>query len=390
MPIKTSKLILYVTFMAVIAQFGSDNFLPSLPAMAEYFNVSKHTTQYSVSLYLLGMSLFQFVYGPLSDVFGRKKALVSGYIVFALGGVICSFAYDIHWLLLGRFIQGAGIACTGLFRSIMRDLYEGKALARLGSIITIAATMTPPLAPITGGYLQDLFGWRASFFLLTVMGLIGFILFSWSFPESLHPERRHRFSLKNILKSYSECFKDKNFVGYAACAGLSLGMIFGYLSVSAFLFQHQLGLTPVQYGWLAIFGIFFMPTGAFLNNYFAGTFNAFQLTVFAVLLVLTGSLMMLTFALFGIMNVYVILIPLFITFIGIGFIFPNSFSQAFQNFGHIAGVAGAAYGALQMFLSSIATSVAAILPSETQLPLALYFIACSLCMLLALMCTKKT
>lgn len=385
----TWQFILLITSMAIISQFASDNFLPSLPAISKYFNISKNLTQYSVSFYLFGSAIFQFFYGPLSDVYGRKKVLISGYVVFTIGSIFCFCAPTITWLLVGRIIQGGGIACTGLFRTVMRDFYSGTALAKLGSIVTITATMTPPLAPITGGYLEHYFGWRASFILLFIMGITSVIVFARYFPESLPVENRRVFSIKGIIKNYFECFSHRNFVIFATCSGLCLGILFGYMTIGTFLYQHVLGLSPVAYGWLAIFGVFFMPLGAYFNRRWMERYSLYQLTVFAAFIMLFGSIVMLGFALLHIMNVAVILAPTFIIYFGIGFIFPNAFTLAFEDFGHIAGVAGAAYGAIQILTSSITTTFAAILPTATQTPLALYCIACCVCMLFILIATKK-
>lgn len=375
------KMVLYVTSMAVIVQFASDNFLPSLPAIAEYFHVTKNITQYSVTLYLLSSAIFQFFYGPLSDVFGRKKTIVTGYAIFTVGSVFCFCAPSITWLFVGRIIQGVGIACTGLFRSVMRDFYHGTDLAKIGSIVTIAATMTPPLAPITGGYLEHYFGWRGSFVLLFIMGIISVVLFARYFPESLAKENRRSFSIIGVLKNYAECFSHRNFVIFSTCSGLCLGLLFGYMAIGTFLYQHVLGLSPIAYGWLAIFGVFFMPLGAFLNRRLMERVSVYKLTIYAAIMVLIGSILILGFAIFHVINVSVILVPTFIIYMGIGFIFPNSFTQAFEDFGHIAGVAGAAYGAIQVFIASILSALAALLPTTTQMPLALFFIFCSGCLL---------
>lgn len=385
----TWKMVLYVTSMAVIVQFASDNFLPSLPAIAEYFHISKNLTQYSVTLYLLASAIFQFFYGPLSDVFGRKKTIITGYAVFTIGSIFCFCAPSIAWLLVGRIIQGVGMACTGLFRSVMRDFYQGKDLAKIGAIVTIAATMTPPLAPITGGYLEHYFGWRSSFVLLFIMGLASVILFSLYFPESLAKENRRKFSLRGMAKNYIECFSHRNFVIFSACSGLCLGLLFGYMAIGTFLYQHVLGLSPIAYGWLAIFGVCFMPLGAYLNRRFMEKFSLYKLTVYASMMMLIGSGVMLGFAAFHIMNVSVILVPTFIIYMGIGFIFPNAFTQAFEDFGHIAGVAGAAYGAIQIFTASLLSALAALLPATTQMPLAVFFIFCSGCVLGILKLVKK-
>ncbi len=380
----TWKMLIYITSMAVLVQFAGDNFLPSLPAIAEYFHISKSLTQYSVTLYLLGGAICQFFYGPLSDIFGRKRTIITGYTIFTVGSVFCFCAPSITWLLVGRIIQGMGIACTGLYRSVMRDFYDGKDLTKIGSIVAIASSMTPPLAPITGGYLEHYFGWRSSFALLFLMGISCVILFYLYFPESLSKGNRHAFSIKNILRNYGACFLHRNFVIFASCSGLCLGLLFGYMTIGTFLYQHVLGLSPVAYGWLSIFGVCFMPLGAYLNTALMGKYSIHQLTIFAAIVVLSGSLLLLLLAVCHIFTVISILIPVFIIYTGIGFIFPNSFTQAFQDFGHIAGVAGAAFGAIQIFTSSILSAIAAQLPATSQLYLSIFFVVIS-CMLLTIL-----
>lgn len=384
----TWKMVSYITAMIVIIQFAGDNFLPSLPAIAQYFQVSKNLTQYSVTLYLLSSALFQFFYGPLSDILGRKKTIVAGYAIFTVGSIFCFCASSIFWLLLGRVIQGMGIACTGIFRSVMRDLYQGKDFAKIGSIITIAGTMTPPLAPITGGYLEHYFGWRGSFVLLFIMGIASVILFSRYFPESLAKEQRHVFSFKKVIKNYLECFSHRNFVIFSTCSGLCLGLLFGYMAIGTFLFQHVLGLSPVAYGWLSIFGVCFMPLGAFLNRCLMDKCSLYALSIYAALIMLIGACCVTGFSLFHVMTISAILVPTFIIYMGIGFIFTNSFTLAFQDFGHIAGVASAAYGVIQILTASALTALSAVLPATTQLPLGLFFIFCSTSLLVILTLVK--
>jgi Bcr/CflA subfamily drug resistance transporter len=338
---------------------------------------------------LLGGALCQFFYGPLSDIFGRKRTIVTGYAIFTVGSILCFCAPNIMWLLVGRIIQGMGIACTGLFRSVMRDFYRGSDLAKIASIVAIAASMTPPLAPITGGYLEHYFGWRSSFVLLFIMGITSIVLFSLYFPESLSKEKRHPFSFKGIIKKYIECFSHRNFVIFSACSGLCLGLLFAYMTVGTFLYQHVLGLSPIEYGWLSIFGVCFMPLGAYLNRAYMEKYSIHQLTVFAAWIMMAGSVLLLILALCHVLSVAAVLVPTFIIYIGIGFIFPNSFTQAFEDFGHIAGVAGAAFGAIQIFTSSILSALAAQLPATSQLSLGIFFVAISATLLCILKWVKS-
>ncbi|MCD8500193.1 MAG: MFS transporter [Gammaproteobacteria bacterium] len=211
--------------------------------------------------------------------------------------------------MVGRIIQGMGIACTGLFRSVMRDFYEGKDLAKIGAVVSIAATMTPPLAPITGGYLEYYFGWRASFVLLFLMGFSSIIFFALYFPESLHLEKRRKFSFAGILRNYRECFLNRCFFSFSVASGLCLGLIFAYMTVGTFLYQHVFGLSAVAYGWLAIFGVFFMPLGAYLNRLLMDKYPVHCLTVWAAGLILFGSLLLFVFAWFQLSHIAMILIP---------------------------------------------------------------------------------
>ena len=177
----SNKLLFFVIILAAcLTQFAADIYAPSLPAIATNLNTSLDLTQWSMAIYMWGVALTLLIYGPLSDGVGRKGPIVVGLSIMIIGSIICMLAPNIEFLIIGRFIQGCGAgACAGLWRSVFRDVFTGEQLAKYGSYFTIFVMFIVPAAPALGGYLQQLFGWRASFVFMSfyaVFALLSIIL----------------------------------------------------------------------------------------------------------------------------------------------------------------------------------------------------------------------
>jgi Na+/melibiose symporter-like transporter len=271
----------------------------------------------------------------------------------------------------------------------MRDRFHGIDLAKAASILTIVGAMTPPLAPIAGGYLQALAGWRTSFFVLIIMGIAALFAYSKFFEESLAKEKRQPLSLKHILKGYLSCITHRRFLLFAMSSSMCVAVMMGFVTMGAFIFQHQLGLTAIQYGWISVVSAVSMPVGAYLTNRLVKRLGQFKLIIVGGIIISTAALAMLIIGLMGVINMWVILLPMSFIFAGMGFIFPTAFSIAFADFGHIAGIAGAMYGGVQLLGAAIATGIAAHLPLENQVPMAGYLLGCGSIILLAMFVSKS-
>lgn len=379
-PQKTSfgLLIALLLVMAIIMQFGADSITPSLPAISEYFNTSSAQAQYCVGLFMLGMSVFQFLFGPLSDIFGRKLIIIAGFIIFCLGTVLSIYTESITVLLISRFIQGAGLSTLALFRSIMRDLFTGAQLAKVASILAITFNITPALAPIVGGLVQTATGnWRMNFILLLALGVASLLFYLFKFNETLPKSKQLKLSIGQVLCYFKSCFFHKKFVCFTICSSMTIGSILIFAAIGSFLFQHQLGYSAAQYGLISIASSIAIPLGALTNSRLLNKYSSYALLITGGTCMLIGSILMLIIGLTLPMSLISILTPMIIIYFGVGFIFPNAFALAFKDFGHIAGIAGAAYGGMQMLGASAATMIAAQLPHETQLPLAGFLVICN-------------
>lgn len=182
----------------------------------------------------------------------------------------------------------------------------------------------------------------------------------------------HKFSFINILKNYSTLISNKVFIGYTFCSFLCFGALFSWFIIGPVIIIHHLEHTPSLFGWLALicagFPIFI---GGYLNGKFVNTYGSQNLLKFGwSVMFIAGILLFFGFYIFGV-NVLAIFIPITLFNLGICFVFPNSFAQAFEPFGHIAGTASALYGCLQIAGAVIIGAIASYVPNNNQVPLAI-------------------
>ncbi|NNM59201.1 MAG: multidrug effflux MFS transporter [Legionellales bacterium] len=370
--VKQSGLIFFLlVLMGVMSQFASDNFLPSLPYIALDLHTSSSIAKLSIGLYFLGVCASTLIYGPLSDSYGRRRVLLFGFGIFIAGCFLVATTHSITQLLLGRVVQAAGIgASSALFRVIMRDVYAGKQLAKVGSYLGMAFAIVPPLAPITGGYIQEHIGWRANFILLLILSLILTVFIAVMLPETLKVIHRRSRSIKEVILVYFGLLSHRQFLGYVACSGLAFANIMVYVTASPFLFQHTLKLSPVKFGWLAPFITLSYLLGAMFNVKLLNYYSSRQLLRLAGIVMITGGIAMLAFGLAGVLNVSVIIIPLMLISGANGFVFSNAFACAFEPMPEAAGIAGALYSSLQTMTAGVASALAALIPTHNQIILA--------------------
>jgi Bcr/CflA subfamily drug resistance transporter len=370
-PYSHTFIIFLLVIMGVMSQFSSDNFLPSLPYIAIDLNAAKSITKLAIGLYLLGLCFSTLIYGPLSDRYGRRRIVLIGYVIFIFGCILVTTTHSITQLLIGRVVQALGIgAGAALFRAIMRDVFAGNQLAKIGSLLGTIFAIVPPLAPLSGGYVQVHFGWRANFAILLILAIIFTTILAIALPETFPSDKRQRHSLKQIIRTYAELLTHRAFLGYTACSGLAFANIIVYVTISPFLFQHTLHLTPIQFGWLSPITAMSYMVGTLLNIRLLNFYSSQSLLRIAGFIMLAGAIIMLALGLIGILNVWVIMLPLMLICIANGFVFSNAFACAFEPFPQAAGITGALFSSLQMLTAGVASSLAALIPAHNQVIMA--------------------
>ena len=334
-------------FIAVLSQFSTDIYLPSLPAIAEFFHVDIDSSQLTIAAYMFALTITQLLWGPVSDRIGRKKAIYLGLAISAMGTVVCIYAGSITTLIIGRFIQGFGNgAAAGLFRAILRDLYSGEELASIASYFSNTLALVLILAPVLGGFFEKYYTWHASFvFLLCYIFLCVFCL-KFFLKES------HRVCPKGIKSdwklAYKRLLKSPIFMGCCISNFLTYGGMFAWITSSSSILVAQLGMPPLDFGfWSGVTGLGIM-TGAFINGAFVKRYGIIRmLRVGWSIIIFTGFALMTCSIVFG-PQISVILVSAFGLYLGISFIFANTNAAAFSPFGDIAGTASGLYAFMQL------------------------------------------
>ena len=363
-------------FVACLTGVTSDIYTPSFREMVHDLNAPMDQVQWSMAIFMLGVSLSQLVYGPVSEGVGRRSPLLIGLGIMLMGSIICLCATSITVLLIGRFVQGSGAgACACLWRSIFRDSFDSTQMAKYGAYLGISMTFAVPAAPALGGYLQEFFGWRASFFFLilyslTTVGLVFFFL-----KETSEHHHKDRLNVRFFKHACGQLLSSPTFMGYTLCTFLTYGAFFSWFVVGPVLLIENIGLTPVEFGWVNLFlGGISMTLAGIFNGRLVGRFGKhWMLRLGWGLMFLSGGLMLLLNVLCG-LTLFSLVVPIFLFFFGVTLIWPSAFAGAFAPFGKIAGYAGALYSFMQIGGGAIVGWLSSFLPTTGQIPLAILFL----------------
>lgn len=360
-------------FLGSLGQVASDMYLPSLPHIAVALQAPISLVQLSMTAYMCGF-IFQFIYGLVSDAVGRRKPLIVGVFILFIGSLVCYQANSITSLIVGRFLQGLGAGMAFLTRSIVRDVYEGLSLAKIGSYLAMTSVTLMAGAPLIGGYIQHFFTWQANFLVLLGYSGIMFLLALLFFPETNQSISSHHLKFKQVIINLKTLFGCKTFIGYSLTTFGAYGSWVTWFTAGSVILQNAVGLSAADFGVFAgISGACYM-LGTFVNIKIIDKLGIYRATYLgAGLMVLAGLLSALSYYVMGV-TLWAVVLPGLLFGFGTGFVFANAFSGALTHFPTIAGLAGAMYGTIQISSAILYTIGVAYSHEDTQWPLAIAFL----------------
>lgn len=369
---------LVLGLLSAIGPFAIDMYLPALPSIGQSLGASMSAVQASLMAFFVSMGIGQIIYGPVSDMMGRKPPLYFGLILFATGSIGCALAPDIHVLVGLRFIQGLG-ACAGMVvpRAVVRDLHTGSEAARLMSRLMLVFSISPILAPLAGSLLIEWTGWRSVFWVITALAILGLALLATSLTETRPPEQRVNSSLRKAFAAYGVLLHDRKFLRLVFIGAFGISSFFAYLANSSFVLIDHYGLTPRQYS------IAFAANAASfigisqLTGRLGKRFGLVTVVKMAVNGYAAVMALLLTLNALGIDRLDLLIILLFLGYGFLGLITPVTAVLALEEQGAIAGTASALMGTLQFVTGAVVMGLVGLFTDGTARPMITGITACS-------------
>ena len=337
---------------------GMHIFVPALPAAAKDLHATPAALELTISLYILGLAVGQLVYGPASDRFGRRPTLLVGLSLFTIASVAGLFAPDTNTLILARFFQAVG-GCAGLVlaRAIIRDTSQSHEAARRLALTNLLVTAGPAVAPLIGGALSSLWGWRTILVGLSAMGVANFVL-AWRILPETRPEAALFVSASRYARDYFGLLRSPQFLGYAIGGGCATTSLYAFVACAPFIFVDRLHVPNASVGlYLAL-----LVSGLWLGSLLASQLIArFSLTRFvvvanAVSVVAAASLLGLLLA--DRATLAGIIVTMFAFSVGVGAAAPAALVKAISVNPRVTGTASGLYGSIQMAVGAVLVALA--------------------------------
>lgn len=363
--------------LTAMGPLAIDMYLPALPEIARDLETSPGAVQVSLAVYFIGIAVGQAFYGPLSDRWGRKPALYFGLSLFLLSSAGCALAGDVRALVAFRFLQALG-GCAPLVvpRAVVRDHFDQRGSVRMLSVLMLVMGLAPILAPLVGGQLLVIFGWRSVFWVLAAYSAVWLVVVALLLPESLPPARRQRQRLAEVLGVYGGLIRDRAYIGYVLSGGMIFSGLLAYIAGSPFVFIELFGVPPEQYGFFFGINAVGIIGASQVNRWLAGRVDPRQIVGVVLHVATIAGAILLVNAWTGFGGFAGILVPLFCFIACHGFVMPNTTALAMAPHGQVAGSASALLGALQFVLGAAAGTLVGLLGNGTAVPLAAVIATC--------------
>ena len=343
--------------------------VPSIPSLVVAFETDYATAQLAVTVFMIAMAIGQLGIGTLSDALGRRPVLLAGIIVYIAGSALCALAPTVEVLVTGRFIEAiGGVSGVVLARAIIRDVYDRERSASALGYVTMAMVVAPMLAPATGGFLDDLVGWRASFWVLTGSGVaLLAVAYTWIGETNVSERQPPRFGA--LVSSFATLLAMPPFVAFTLTMSFASATFFTFLGAAPYVAIELIGNTPTEYGLAFVSTSISFMSGNFAAARLAPRLGTMRLIMFGSVMCLVGVSVMgaiiyadqlMTLTLFG---------SMMIVTAANGVLMPAAIASVVSVHPQLAGAASGLSGSIQFAVAAAATYGVAVLADGTAQPM---------------------
>ena len=367
---KQAFTILILGMLSAIGPFSIDMYLPGFPQIAESLGTTVARVTLSLSSFFIGISVGQFLYGPLLDRYGRKKPLYAGISLYLVASACCALVHSVEALIVLRLFQALG-ACVGLVasRAMVRDLFDVSQNARVFSLLMLVVGVSPIIAPTLGGYLTEYFSWRYIFYVLTAIAALILIAVHFTLPESRKPDRQVSLKPGPIVKSFLGVMREPQFYTYALTGAIASAGLYAYIAGSPTVFMELYKVSGQQYGWIFAIVALGLIGSSQLNSVLLRFYKSEQIIRVALFCQVLTAALLFVGSLLGIFELFSTIAFSFLFLCCQGCVFPNSSALSLALFGRNAGTASALMGGIQMSIGALTSATVSWLNDHTALPM---------------------
>ncbi|EMZ4951721.1 multidrug effflux MFS transporter [Campylobacter jejuni] len=372
------KLIIILALMSSIAPLSTDMYLPALSHVEQSFQTNSFLTQLSIASFFIAFALGQLIYGPLSDIFGRKIPALVGIFFFIVSSLFCVIIDDIYAFIALRFFEALG-GCAGVViaRAIVNDLFEIKEAAGIFALMMVFSSLAPMLSPTFGGILLEYFSWHSIFATLFALGILLFLMILFGLKESAPHLKNKKFSHHEAMKSYKFVLSDKRFLVYILCASFALAAMFAYITGSSFVFTQFFSLSEQKFALLFGANALGFVIFANINARLVLKYESEKILAKALMIMFISTVILLVNAFFH-PNFLLFQLSIFTSIAMLGFITPNTTTLAMARFKEHSGTASAVLGTVQFGFAGLISFVVGAINANTPIILAFVMCACVL------------
>lgn len=363
-------LILVLGMITAIGPFSIDMYLPAFTSIAADLHTTVAHVALSLSSFFIGISIGQFIYGPLLDRFGRKRPLYVGISIYLVASVMCALSGSADSLIALRFLQALG-GCAGMVasRAMVRDLFAVEDNAKIFSMLMLVVGVSPIIAPTLGGYVTALFGWHYLFIILALMAALILAAIYFILPESREPDPNYSLRPGAIIARYLTVIKEPQFYTYALTGAISSAGLYAYISGSPSVFMEIFKVSEKQYGWIFALVAGGLILSSQLNSILLRKYKSEQIIRVALFCQSITGIILFGGSFYGWIGLAGTIVLALVFLSCQGFTFPNSSALSMAPFSKNAGSASALMGGIQMAIGALASAIVSFLSNHTPLPM---------------------
>jgi MFS transporter, DHA1 family, multidrug resistance protein len=372
MPIATSSF-WFTIFLGMLLAFtplGTDTFVPAMPEIARALGAEPASVQFGITTFFLGIAAGQLIWGPISDRFGRRPALLAGCTLFLTASLACAAAGSVTEIVALRFVQGLGVSSGPVIaRSIVRDLYARERAARLLAQMIIVFSVVPIIGPLAAAALLTWQGWNAIFLLHALVAALVIVTTVFGMTETA-PAGRSSINPLRIAANFASLLADRRFLAPIATTLCTLAGIYAFVSNSAFALVQGAGVTIVQYSVLFAVVMIGGIVGAWLSGQLVVRAGIPRLVRIGTAIAAMTGLSIGILAWSGVTHWAALIVPMIGYMFATSFILPSVTAAALSPFPHMAGAASSLLGAITFSLGALISAVLGALFDGSTRPLA--------------------